>query len=81
MERSVLTVEPVPHGWVVRLKGRALEFRNTKIEAIGVASDRAARRHQVSGGPTSVSVRMGTGESVLIARYGWEGQRSRNSLR
>lgn len=81
MERSVLAVEPVPHGWVVRLKGRALEFRSTKIEAIGVASERAARRHRASGDPTSVGVRMETGESALIARHGWEGQKSRNSLR
>lgn len=81
MERSVLTVEPAAHGWVVRLKGHALEFRNTKIEAIGAANECAARRHRSCGDATSVSVRMGTGESVLIARYGWEGQKSRDSLR
>ena len=82
MERSILTVEPVPQGWVVSLKGKALEFRATKIEAIGVASNQAAKRHEVSGDPTGVSVRVGTsGETVLIARHGWTGQRSRGSFR
>jgi hypothetical protein len=81
MERSILTVEPVAHGWVVKLKGKAVVIRATKIEAIGAASDRAARRHVMSGGPTGVSVRVGTGETVLIARHGWAGQKSRGSFR
>jgi hypothetical protein len=81
MERSVLTVEPVAQGWLVSLKGQALEFRKTKLEAIGAANESAARRHRTCGDPTSVAVRMGSGESVLIARHGWEGQKSRNSFR
>ena len=81
MERSILTVEPVQRGWVVRLDGKALEVRPTKIEAIGVASARAQRQHAASGNPTGVSVRVHTGDTVLIARHGWAGARSRGSFR
>lgn len=81
MERSILTVEPVPRGWVVRLEGKALEVRPTKIEAIGVASARAQLQHAASGNPTGVSVRLHTGDTVLIARHGWAGARSRRSFR
>lgn len=81
MERSILAVEPVHRGWVVRLNGLALEVRATKIEAIGVASARAAERHAMSGDPTGVSVRLHTGSTVLIARHGWAGMKSRRSLR
>ncbi len=81
MERSILAVEPVRSGWVVRLQGRALEIRATKLEAIGAASERAAERHRQSGQATGVSVRLRTGETVLVALHGWEGQTVRGSLR
>jgi hypothetical protein len=81
MERSILTVEPVPRGWLVSLKGRALAQRPTKIEAIGLASECAAERHKASGSPTGVSVRLGTGDTVLVALHGWDGQTVRGSLR
>ena len=81
MQRSILTVEPIQHGWLVSLKGKALDILPTKIEAIGVASDRAADRHRASGYPTGVSVRTATGDTVLVALHGWVGQRLRGSLR
>jgi hypothetical protein len=81
MERSILAVEPLRDGWVVRLKGKALDIRPTKLEAIGAASDRAAERHRASGEAIGVSVRLRTGETVLVALHGWEGQTVRGSLR
>jgi hypothetical protein len=81
MARSVLTVEPVLHGWVVRLEGKALDLRATKLEAIGVASRFAAERNRTRGDSTGVAVRIATGDSVLIARHGWTGQKSRDGFR
>ena len=37
MERSILAVEPLREGWVIRLRGKALDIRATKLEAIGAA--------------------------------------------
>mgnify|MGYP001430053021 CR=1 FL=1 len=81
MARSILTVEPVIEGWVVRCHGVPVEIRPTKFEAIGAASARAAREHAASGDATAVSVRMNTGQDMLIARHGWDGQRVRRRLR
>jgi hypothetical protein len=81
MERSILTVEPLLEGWVIRLRGKALDIRATKLEAIGAASERAAERHRASGQATGVSVRLRTGETVLVALHGWDGQTVRGSLR
>lgn len=81
MARSILTVEPVIQGWVVRSRGQPLEIRATKLEAISVADGYAARQHAESGDATGVSVRVNTGQTVLIARHGWEGQRTRVRFR
>lgn len=83
MARSILTVEPVIDGWVVRSHGLALEIRATKLEAIAAADVRAARKHAATGDATAVSVRMNTGEDLLIARHGWSGsgERTRSRLR
>ena len=81
MTRSVLTVEPVLHGWLASLQGKALELRATKLEAIGVASRLAGERNRVQGDATGVAVRTATGGSVLIARHGWSGQKSRDGCR
>ncbi|GAA3918608.1 hypothetical protein [Luteimonas lutimaris] len=77
MARSVLTVEPAPRGWIVRQGGRALEILPTKLEAIGVASRMAEDLHRTHGDATGVAVRIAGGDSVLIARHGWSGQKSR----
>lgn len=81
MTRSVLTVEPVRNGWIVSLGGKALDLRATKLEAIGVADRLARDRHRRSGDSTGVAVRIASGDSVLIARHGWDGQKSRAGLR
>ncbi|HZW17524.1 MAG TPA: hypothetical protein VFF71_01810 [Luteimonas sp.] len=81
MARSVLTVEPVPHGWIVRQGGKALEILATKLEAIGVASRMAEDQHRTRGDATGVAVRIAGGDSVLIARHGWNGQKSRVARR
>ncbi|MFC3659558.1 hypothetical protein [Luteimonas notoginsengisoli] len=81
MARSVLTVEPVRHGWIVSLRGKALELRAIKLEAIGVASRLAYARNRVRGDATGVAVRTAGGDSVLIARHGWSGQKSRDGCR
>jgi len=81
MARSVLTVEPVAHGWIVRQDGKALDIRPTKLEAIGVASRLAENQHRTRGDATGVAVRIASGDSVLIARHGWAGQKSRGVLR
>lgn len=81
MARSILTVEPVIQGWLVRSQDRPLAIRPTKLEAIGLASEHAARQHADTGDATGVSVRMNTGEDLLIARHGWEGQRTRARFR
>lgn len=81
MARSILTVEPVIEGWVVRSHGKAVDIRATKIEAIAAASARAAREYETVGDATAVSVRMNTGQDLLIARHGWDGQRTRSRLR
>jgi hypothetical protein len=81
MARSVLTVEPVLRGWVVSLKGKALDLRATKLEAIGVASRLAAEQNRARGDSTGVAVRVANGGSVLIARHGWNGQKSRDGFR
>lgn len=81
MARSVLTIEPVRHGWIVSLDGKALEIRATKLEAIGLASRLAEHQHRSRGDATGVAVRIAGGDSVLIARHGWTGQKTRACLR
>lgn len=81
MARSVLTVEPVRHGWVISQAGKALDIRATKLEAIGVASRLAEDRYRTCGDATGVAVRIASGDTVLIARHGWAGQKSRGMLR
>jgi hypothetical protein len=81
MARSVLTVEPALQGWIVSLEGKALDHRATKLEAIGVASRLAAERNRARGDSTGVAVRVANGGSVLIARHGWIGQKSRDGFR
>jgi len=81
MTRSVLTVEPVRNGWIVSLGGRALDVRATKLEAIGVADRMAGERYRRNGDATGVAVRIAGGDSVLIARHGWDGQKSRAGFR
>ncbi|WP_417473112.1 hypothetical protein [Luteimonas mephitis] len=81
MARSVLTVEPARQGWVIRFEGKALDLRATKLEAIGVASRLAAERNSTRGDSTGVAVRVANGDSVLIARHGWAGQKSRGTFR
>ncbi|WP_386707147.1 hypothetical protein [Luteimonas notoginsengisoli] len=74
-------MEPVRHGWIVSLRGKALELRAIKLEAIGVASRLAYARNRVRGDATGVAVRTAGGDSVLIARHGWSGQKSRDGCR
>ncbi len=81
MARAVLTVEPVRHGWIISLGGKALDVRATKLEAIGVAGRIAEDRHRTHGDSTGVAVRIASGDSVLIARHGWAGQKSRGAYR
>jgi hypothetical protein len=81
MNRSIVTIEPALAGWVVSFEGRALQVLPSKLEAIGFASRRAAEQHLTSGAPCGVSVRLRTGETVLVALHGWEGQTVRGSLR
>src|SRR3546814_989958 len=76
MNRSIVTIEPALAGWVVSFEGQALQVLPSKLEAIGFASRRAAEEHRLSGVPCGVSVRLRTGETVLVALHGWEGQRS-----
>src|SRR3546814_6492313 len=81
MNRSIVTIEPALAGWVVSFEGQALQVLPSKLEAIGFASRRAAEEHRLSGVPCGVSVRLRTGETVLVALHGWEGQTVRGSLR
>ena len=81
MNRSIVTIEPVLAGWVVKLRGEALQVLPTKLEAIGFASRRAAEEHRQSGAPCGVSVRLRTGETGLVALHGWEGQKVRGTWR
>ena len=81
MNRSIVTIEPVLTGWVVSFEGQALQILPSKLEAIGFASRRAAKQHRTSGAPCGVSVRLRTGETVLVALHGWEGQKVRGTLR
>jgi hypothetical protein len=46
-----------------------------------VASRLAAERNRARGDSTGVAVRVANGGSVLIARHGWIGQKSRDGFR
>src|SRR3546814_9347432 len=81
MNRSIVTIEPVLAGWVVSFEGQALQVLPSKLEAIGFASRRAADQHRTSGTPCGVSVRLRTGETVLVGLHGWEGRTVRGRLR
>ncbi|NLA68231.1 MAG: hypothetical protein GX856_08330 [Gammaproteobacteria bacterium] len=72
MARSILTVEPVIEGWVVRSHGNAVDIRATKIEAIAAASvargarardrwrrHRGQRPHEHGPGPADRAPRLG----------------------
>ena len=70
MCRSLVNVEPKTSGWQVSIKGTAIMTHAGGLEVIAAASDVARMRHEATGEPTGVWVRMPCGDAVLMASHG-----------
>lgn len=70
MERVLIAVEPDEHGWRVQLAGITLERNLEQLTAIGRADDLARERHDATGAPTGVHVRMRCGDGVMLGLHG-----------
>lgn len=70
MERTLLTVERHEAGWQVSIRGTQLHTHEMKIVAIGMAVDLAKHRHDATGEPTGVRLRLGNFDQVLIGLHG-----------
>lgn len=70
MERTLYFVEPGEPGWQVSLSGKPLEYFGLKGAALRAAETFARIRHDATGEPTGVHVRMRCGDLVLVGRHG-----------
>lgn len=70
MERTLLTVEPHATGWQVSIRGTAVRTHELKLVAIDVATNLAKCRHDATGEPTGVRLRLGNFDQVLIGLHG-----------
>ena len=70
MERTLISVEPDQPGWQIRIGGLPLERNLDKVIAIDRATRLAQARHQSTGAPTGVEVRMLSGNKASIGLHG-----------
>jgi hypothetical protein len=70
MERTLYCVEPIEPGWQVCVGGKPLEHFRMKIAALSAAETFARIRHDATGEPTGVRMRMLCGDLVMVGRHG-----------
>lgn len=70
MERTLYYVEPIEPGWQVCVGGKPLEHFRLKVAALCAAETFARIRHDATGEPTGVHMRMLCGDLVMVGRHG-----------